>query len=103
MLTSWQKLTYQKKTSWYYFQGGESGRALTGWQKLGSSWYYLNPVTAQMATDWQNLSYNGKKAWYFFERGDSGRMATGKRTIDGTRYTFASGGALLSPATPPLG
>jgi glucan-binding YG repeat protein len=55
-----------------------------------------------MAIDWQNLSYNGKKAWYFFERGDSGRMVTGTRTIDGKTYRFAPGGALVSPATPPI-
>ena len=42
----------------------------TGWQKLGSTWYYLNGSGA-MQTGWQTI---GKYKYYFY---DSGAMASG--------------------------
>jgi glucan-binding YG repeat protein len=95
MLTGWQKLKYNNVTSWYYFRGGDDGRALTGWQKISGSWYYFAGSTAQMftgvhkigsswfafkggdsgrmLTGWQKLTYQGKAAWYYFQGGESGR------------------------------
>ncbi|MDR1082362.1 MAG: hypothetical protein LBL27_00635, partial [Coriobacteriales bacterium] len=96
MLTGWRKVS----GTWYYFRGGDSGRAETGWFYWGSGWFYFNSK-AEMLTGWQHLTYSGKKDYYYFLGGDSGRMLAGKQTIDDVRYTFASGGALISPSPPP--
>ena len=45
-LTGWQKVD----SSWYYLD--ENGIMLTGWQKVDGSWYYLTESGAMAANSW---------------------------------------------------
>lgn len=69
MATGW---TYDEGSSCWYLASSDSsdGRLLTGWQKVGSTWYYLRPDNAQMFTGW----YQEGDALYFLK--SSGAMAT---------------------------
>ena len=44
MLTGWQKVG----GTWYYLKG--SGAMAEGWAKVGGKWYYLRPGSGAMAT-----------------------------------------------------
>jgi len=44
MVTGWQKVG----TKWYYFE--TSGAMKTGWLQDGRNWYYLDPVSGAMVT-----------------------------------------------------
>ena len=59
-----------------------SGAMLTGWQKIGSTWYYLNPTTGKMATGWTTV---GGSKYYM---NGSGAMLTDWQNIDGSEYYF---------------
>ena len=61
---------------------------MTGWQKIGSTWYYLNPTTGKMATGWTTV--DGSK---YYMNG-SGAMLTDWQNIDGSEYYFYSSGAM---------
>lgn len=75
---------------WYYFDG--DGRMLTGWQNLGSQWYYLckkedegvkaGMKEGAMAIGWHFDSFYQK--WFYFDK--SGGMVTGWCEIDGKWY-----------------
>ena len=49
----------------------ENNVLLTGWQKVGDYWYYLN-ANGSMQTGWYQ---DANKKWYYFK--DNGQMATG--------------------------
>lgn len=81
-----QKTTYddqtlpQPHTSWYYLTS--SGRAASGWLKIGGKWYYFRPdgerweQYAMMSKEW--LYSDG--CWYYFNK--SGAMATNQWVRD---------------------
>ncbi len=77
--TGWEKLG----SSWYYY---ENGTAKTGWLKDQNKWYYLNEQGI-MQTGWQKID----NVWYFFRPG--GVMQTGWKKLDGVWY-FLKGGAM---------
>ena len=79
MLTGWQKLG----GSWYYFDG--SGHMLTGWQKIGGNWFYMNG-NGQMLTGFQDIGGNT----YYFD--GSGHMATGWKQLGYDWYRFDGSG-----------
>ncbi len=76
-------------TDTYYSYFGSSGYGVTGWQKLGGSWYFFSK-SGMMATGWLRTGGN----WYYLY--ENGKMATGRVKIDGITYTFSSSGALQS-------
>ena len=65
---------------WYYFNG--SGYAVTGLQKIGSSYFYFDKSTCAMKTGW--VQENGKK--YYFD--SNGYGATEWEQIGGKWYYF---------------
>ena len=88
MLTGWGKVG----GSWYF---ADSSGALyhNGWNSINGSWYYFN-ADATMATGWKQI--NG--IWYYFDA--NGTMVTGTQVIDGTTYTFDGSGAWIENTTP---
>lgn len=74
-----------------FLRFGSSGWMLTGWQKVGKSWYYLGTDGA-MKTGW--LELDGKR--YYLK--SSGAMATGTATVDGKSYNFSASGVLEESA-----
>lgn len=71
----------------YYFNS--RGELLTGAQKIGGYYFYLNPdKRGAMHTGW--LELNGKK--YYFE--SDGKMVTGWHEIDGKIYGFNTKGVM---------
>ena len=73
--------------NWHWLTS--SGAAKTGWQKVKSKWYYLDPATTVMATGWVDVA--GKK--YFLN--SSGAMRTGGWFQQGgTWYWITSSGAV---------
>lgn len=64
-----------------------SGVMLTGWQKVGGTWYYLKSSGA-MATGWQKLG----GTWYYLKA--SGAMAKGWYKVGGKWYYSNSSGAM---------
>ena len=62
---------------------------MTGWQKSGESWYYLD-ANGAMKTGW--FTDTDGKVYFFF---DSGAMATGDTVAQGVPHTFAESGELL--------
>ena len=68
---------------WFYFNQGEY---LTGWQKIKSDWYYLDPEDGHMWTGWQTI--DGKM--YYLTPGDNGSAKTGWQKIDNQWYYFDS-------------
>ena len=82
MLTGWQKIG----STWYYLNTG-SGAMAVGWLQLGSDWYYMNGSGA-MLTGWLQLGSD----WYYMN--GSGAMLTDWQNIDGSEYYFYSSGAM---------
>ena len=111
--SSWQKLTYNGVTNWYYFgadgymmtgwftdtdgrryylnpvSDGTQGAMAVGWRFIDGEWYYFNTAdegTEGSLTDsgWRYLEYNGVKDWYYFDSRQI--MASGWITADGRRY-----------------
>lgn len=107
MVTGW--VTWNNDKAKSYFD--VSGRALTGWQRLGGRTYYFNPATARsvrweqtiggaryyfdgngrMHTGWLQWRADGKWSYFY----SNGKMATGTQTIDGKRYTFDADGRTM--------
>ncbi|TJW11376.1 L,D-transpeptidase family protein [Parvibacter caecicola] len=87
MHTGW--LTWNDDKSKSFFD--QSGRAVSGFQKLGSSTYYLDPSTKRSAK-WVRV-INGNQ--YYFN--GNGQMVTGPVTwkADGTVSVFASDGKMV--------
>ena len=75
MLTGWQFIG----SHWYYMNG--SGAMLTGWQYLDGHWYYLNGSGA-MLTGLQKI---GSQTCYF---NVDGRMLTSWQKIENVWYYF---------------
>ncbi len=73
-------------TVWSYT---DSGRLMTGWQKINGVWYYFNG-SGVMQTGWQKI--NG--SWYYLGSASSGAMQTGWKKIDGAWYLFNGGGVM---------
>lgn len=72
---------------WYYFN--QDGAKHTGWLKLGSTWYWLDPqADGAMASGW----YLVGGAWYYSDA--SGAMRTGWLRDNGTWYYLGSSGAM---------
>ena len=70
-------------SSWLYFK--DSGAMAFGWEKVGGSWYYLDP---DMLVGWWDID----GAWYFMN--GSGAMETGWLNQGGTWYYLAASGAM---------
>ena len=86
MLTGWQKIG----GAWYYMNS--SGAMKTGWLELSKGWYYLNSSGA-MQTGWEKIG--GK--WYYLDPSKDGLMVENTmKTIGGELYSFASSGAMRS-------
>ena len=83
MLTGWQKIGGR----WYYMNG--SGYMLTGWQKIGGTWYYMDG-SGHMLTGWQRI--NG--SWYYMDA--SGHMLTGWQKINGQWYYMDASGRMAA-------
>ena len=79
-LTGWQKIG-----NWYYFD--EQGVMQTGWIKDGGTWYYLKPSGA-MYTGWLQSG----STWYYLK--PNGAMAIGWLQVNGTWYYFRVSGAM---------
>ncbi len=111
--TGWNTLSWNGKTSWYYFDAdsniGELGRMLTGWQRIDGIWYYFHKDGSMASNEWVGgywLSENGawkyqpkgkwrknSKGWWFED--ERGWYPKGEKvTINGVEYTFAADGYL---------
>ena len=93
MRTGWQTIGGRK----YYFFGSTmkqykrhyKGTAATCLNKVGNSWYYMDPSTGACQSGWKD--FEGLK--YYFRPG-SCKAATGTVKIGGRSYTFSSNGVL---------
>ena len=104
--TGWQKFTYPNGSAqWIYT---ENGKIITGWKKLGGTWYYFNPPYGYMVSeDWlidgKIEQFNSSGAWtgtrktigwvqyamdWYYVDNTNGDLATGWRTINGVKYYF---------------
>ena len=72
----WKKIN----NVWYYFNA--KGYALTGLQKIGSHYFYFDPVSCAMKTGW--VKTGGK--WYYFD--SDGYGCTEWEQIGGKWYYF---------------
>ena len=74
----------EKDGNWYYFVGGVEA---SGWQMIGSDWYYFDPVT-KIGADGTLELYAGVP--YIFE---NGKLTDGvwAKTLLGTRYYYGAG------------
>ena len=74
---------------------GARGRMFTGFQKVGSAFYYFNKQTGLVTTGLVKLS---KHTWFFSRTGGPGKIgrAVKKRwvKIDGSYYYFGANGAM---------
>ncbi|CAM2898716.1 N-acetylmuramoyl-L-alanine amidase family protein [Slackia exigua] len=118
MVQGWRKIRYDGTMSWFYFRTGNSGGQmltgwrtipydgsdrdfyftddgvmLTGWQKIGGSWYAFSGSGVAYA-GWEKLDYGGTASWFLF--GDDHRMRTGWQDADGERYYLAGSGRMLT-------
>jgi 2',3'-cyclic-nucleotide 2'-phosphodiesterase / 3'-nucleotidase / 5'-nucleotidase len=60
----------------------EVEEAVTGWQQYEGKWYYIDPVTGDLASDeWKFIN----KKWYFFN--EDGTMKTGWY-LEGTKWYY---------------
>lgn len=73
----------------WYLRDTTNGANLTGWQKVGSTYYYMNS-SGVMQTGWLNL--NG--TYYYLD--GSGAMRTGWVNVGGTYYYMNSSGAMCT-------
>lgn len=79
---------------WYLFDN--NGYMLTGWQKTGNHWYYLNPVNGDMEEGWKRI----QSQWYYLNP-VSGDMAVGWKFINNHWYFLTeNGNCLLDTITP---
>ena len=114
MVQGWRKIRYDGTMSWFYFRTGDSGgQMLTGWRTIpydGSDRDFYFTDGGVMLTGWQKIggSYyllEGSGAlvrgWYFggvntYYLGADGAMATGWQRIDGFWYLFDDDGHRLT-------
>lgn len=82
---------------WKWCLEDDNQKLLTGWQRIGDYWYYLN-VNGAMATGWLKDT-NGK--WYYLD--ENGHMLTGWQKIQNKDYCFALDGSLYISCTTPDG
>ena len=80
-VTGWQRVG----ESWYL--GDSNGQSLTGWQQVGGTWYFMN-TNGVMTTGWQNVG----GTWYLMN--NSGAMTTGWQQVGGKWYFLQSSGAM---------
>ena len=83
MITKWHK--WSNGWSW----SGTDGAVRSGWQLIGSKWYYLNPTTLRAVTGEQTIK---DKKYYFY---GSCAMATGVVSHADTVRLYGSDGALI--------
>ena len=74
--------------SWYYCTSNTT--YATGWQQIGSKWYYFEPTLGKALTGWLKIS----GSWYYTN--SSGAMLTGWQKIDEKWYYFNGSGVLYS-------
>ena len=86
MATGWRKIG----STWYYLNPG-NGDMAQGWKKIGNVWYYLEPGNGGMVTGWRKIG----SAWYYLKPG-SGNIATGWLKLGATWYYLASDGKMLT-------
>ena len=87
------------KTHWYYFL--QKGEAVTGWKKIGGTWYYFVPTQTSTSGLWFDrcemvydcrISIGGKT--YIFGKG--GQMLTGWQKANGVWYYLSAGGEAVT-------
>ncbi len=105
--SGWVSQEVDGESNWYYLQNGS---VLTGWQKIGGSWYYLDP---EMLTDgnvvdgkrylfsasgvwvsgdgWKRLYWGNNDYWYYLKNSE---YVTGWQTIGGKQYYFKDWGEM---------
>ena len=77
---------------------GSDGKMLTGWQKTGGYWYYLQSSGKAKKGWFQDA--NNNNYWYYFEPSGNnfGQMlANTSRSINGKTYNFAADGHCTNP------
>lgn len=82
MITGWQNVG----STWYYLS--DDGEMYQGWLQEGNSWYYLVPNSGEMKTNWQKLG----STYYYFN--SSGIMQTGWISYGGSRYYLELDGTM---------
>ena len=117
-LQGWWKLDWTGGKNWFYFDDtgkmltgiqkiinkyyylGSDGAMVTGWKLVKNKWYYFYPSTSGNAVEgaaaigWQNLTYKGTKNRYYFN--SKGEMQTGWLELNNTWYYFEPSGAMVS-------
>lgn len=73
----------------YYFGTADDGAMKTGWQKSGSTWYFMD-AKGVVKTGWMQDAKNKK---YYYLDTTSGAMQTGWLTIGKNKYHLGSDGA----------
>ena len=86
MRPGWVK---DEEEHWYYYHP-ESGQMMSGWQRVGGAWYYLDPMNnnQMMEGGWHVIG----GAWYYMH--DNGVMATRWLNLGGEWYFLAGDGAM---------
>lgn len=86
MRAGWVK---DEEEHWYYYHP-ESGQMMSGWQRVGGAWYYLDPMNnnQMMEGGWHVIG----GAWYYMH--DNGVMATRWLNLGGEWYFLAGDGAM---------
>ncbi|MEY8562148.1 N-acetylmuramoyl-L-alanine amidase, partial [Eggerthellaceae bacterium 3-80] len=91
--TGWNKIDGK----WYYYLSG--GIAKTGWLQQGSTWYWLDQNTGEMAVGKKKV--NGK--WYYFNPSNGAMRANTWLKLDNTWYWADTSGAFRENAWLQLG
>jgi uncharacterized repeat protein (TIGR02543 family) len=86
-LTGWQRIGGK----WYYLDSLSGGVMRTGWSKVSGSWYLLSSSGA-MQTGWQK---SGGK-WYYLGNASSGVMKTGWIKVGSSWYLLNGSGHMLT-------
>lgn len=76
-----------KNGKWHYYKDGSAQK---GWLKLGSTWYFLDESTGEMATGWRRVG----SAWYYFQAGGE-LFENGWLKLGTTWYYLRSGGSMV--------
>lgn len=87
-VTGWNKIG----SSWYFFNG--SGIMQTGWVKDAGKWYYLDAKSGNMQTGWleDGKTASGAPRWYFLKA--DGSMATGWAGVNNRWYYMNGSGTM---------
>jgi lysozyme len=83
---------------WKWCLEDDNKKLLTGWQRIGDYWYYLN-VNGAMATGW--LKDTDSK-WYYLDE-STGRMQTGWKQINNKWYYLNNNGSMAVNTITPDG